>query len=98
MPIEHKKRLSSCVADSLVAVYERMILDERESQSGSFRTERRIQILSAKGLAGLTQGGLQSSEVAKPVRATGLRDEESMKLEYLRECEVSDQRSRSYNS
>jgi len=55
--VEHQKYLHGCVRRSLVPVDKRMIPSERKAQNGSFLSNRRIQILTAEGHAGLLDGG-----------------------------------------
>lgn len=40
MPIEHKEQLHGRMSNALVAVYKRVILYEREAQSGGFGGQR----------------------------------------------------------
>lgn len=51
-------------ADALVAVHERMIIDERKPQRGGFFFERRVKFRPAKSHARLRQSRFQRAPVA----------------------------------
>ena len=73
--VQNKEGLHSCVADPLVAIYERMALDDRVTERGSLFDQVRVQLSATEGLAWLGQGRLQRASVLYAHRTTGLRDD-----------------------
>jgi len=65
MAIEHQHRLRGGVANSFVTIHERVIGDERETETGGFIDDRRIKILASKGLARLAQCSFQQAKVSQ---------------------------------
>jgi hypothetical protein len=61
--IEPKKRDHGCVPDPLVAVDERMILDEGETERGGLARHIAIEVLAAERLPWLGDSCLQGAEI-----------------------------------
>jgi hypothetical protein len=66
MAVEHQHHLRGGVTNSFVAIHERMIGDERKTETGGFIDERRIKILASKGLARLAQCSFQQAKISQP--------------------------------
>jgi hypothetical protein len=77
------------VADPLVSVDERMILDERETQRSGFGGKIGVEVLASKRLSRLRDGGFQRAEVTKERLLMALLHDEMVEKEHLSQAEVS---------
>jgi hypothetical protein len=86
------------VPDTLVAVDEGMVLDEREPEGCGLPCEIRIEVFAPKRLARLCDGRFQGSEVAKEGLLATLFHHQPVEEQYLSEAEVPHHLRRSYGS
>lgn len=93
-PIEHQYHFHSRMADSLVAINKRMVLDQCEAQTGNFLKESRIKILTAKRLPRLSKRSFQQAKVSDSCRTTGLLDQLAMKLDDFSQAQPTHQARR----
>jgi len=79
--VHHKKRLHRRMPDPLVAIRERMIHDKRETQRGRFGLDGWIEFITAECHLRLSDGGLDTAQIAHAVRAARLFNDAPMKIE-----------------
>ena len=75
--------------DPLVAVDERVVLDEREPEGGGLVGEGRGEGAPLEGGPRLGQGRLEGAEVPEPGRPAGLGDDAPVQVERLGEREIA---------
>jgi len=81
--VQPKEREHDGVTNSLVAIDERVVLDEGEAQRSGLAREALVQILTTKGLPRLRYGGLQCAHVPNERLLPGLFRDEAVEKEYL---------------
>ncbi len=72
MPVENQKHFHRQMTDSLVAIEERMVANQREYQGRGFRWQAWIQILPTESHLRLNDRRLKSAEIAHSIKPTGL--------------------------
>jgi len=76
------------VPDTLIAVDEGVVLDEREPEGCGLRRETRIEVFAAESLAWLRDGRLQGTQVAKEGLLATLFHHQPVEEQYLSQAEV----------
>jgi hypothetical protein len=88
-PVETKERGHRGVANPLVSIDERMILDERETQGSGLGDKIGVEVLASKRLSWLRDSRFQRAEVTKKGLLSALLHDEMMEKEHLSQAEVS---------
>ena len=78
--VQYEKRFHRGMTDALVAVQERMVLDEGERDGGSFRRQGGLGVLATSRHARLCHGGLQGTQIAHRGGARRLRDDTAVQF------------------
>ena len=92
--IQHEERFHRGMADSLVSVNERMILDQRERHRRRLFSERWIEFLAGKSHVRLCYRRFECAEIANAGRAARLLDQAPVQFENLVERKIADHASR----
>jgi hypothetical protein len=93
--VQPKKGRHRGMASPLVAINERMILDERKPEGGCLRGKARVEIVASECLAGLCDSRLQGCEIAKEGFLATLFHYQPVEEQNLSQAEVSHYRRRS---
>jgi hypothetical protein len=86
--VEPKQGNHGGMTDTLVAVDEGVVLDEREPEGCGLRRETRIEVFAAESLAWLRDGRLQGTQVAKEGLLATLFHYQPVEKQYLSQAEV----------
>lgn len=92
--IEEQKHFHRQMPNSLVAMKEWMISDQRESQGRRLRWHAWIEVLSAEGHVRLNDSRLKASEIANAMKPASLLQGEAVKFQYLFERQMPNHASR----
>lgn len=96
--VQHQEDFHGRMADSFVAINERVILDQRRTQCSRLVSQRWLKVDPVKSGTGLCDGRLKEREIAESRTATSSLKHGPMQGEYLAQCEVPHYASRRYSS
>lgn len=97
-PLENQERLHGCVADALIAVDERVVLNQGEAQRRRLLDHGRMQIDATERRLWLSDGGVECVKMADAGRAATSPEDAPMQLDDLPQGEISHQARRRYSS
>ena len=92
--VEHEKRFHCCMRNPLVAVKERMIERQRQTQCGRFGRKRGMKIDAAETGTGLRERGFQRAEVPNARRAARTLEDGPVQRNHFPERQVTHQARR----
>lgn len=78
--VQHEKDFERGMTNTLVAINERMIQNQREPERGSFGFECRMQLGAVEGRASLRNGGFERTQVPNGKRAAANGDDASVEF------------------
>src|SRR2546422_2224788 len=96
--VEYQERLHGGMPDALVAIDERVALNQRQAQRRALINEGGIQVNTIERGLGLGDGGLQRTKVPDAGRATSRLEEAPMQLNDLPQRDIPHQARRRYSS
>src|SRR5438034_81116 len=96
--VEDEKGLHGGMADALVAVDERVVLDQREAERRGLLDHGRIEIDAIERRLWLCNGGVERTEIADAGRAAASLEDVAVQLDNLPQGEISHQARRRYSS
>jgi len=82
--IEDPHGLHGCMTAAFVAIGAGMVLDQGETQTGSFIAQVGIKVDTSKGLPRLGEGGFQQTGISQACRPAGLLDQAMRKVQLFR--------------
>jgi len=97
-PIENHHDLHCCVANAFIAINERMVLNQREAQTGNLVPKTWVQILAGEALPRLSQSGFEKAQIPETLRTTTLLNQLAVKSQDLSQGQPTHQAKRRYSS
>jgi hypothetical protein len=96
--VKDQESFHGSVAHALVAIDERVALNQREAQGYGLLNKRRIEIDAAESGLGLSDGGLKRAKISNARCAAGHLEEAAMQVDDLPHGDIPHHARRRYNS